>query len=940
MNVDDDLPREVRVSPVHEILQQSRTTGNHFTHVSMVHPNGTFNIHRQLIEDFWSAYCDEIEQQHSTAMIEDEKDPIVYGIAEKAGMIMPVLVDLDIKLPFTEDMDVRHLYSEDELKQVVELYQTALSSIIKGNVAEEKPHLLRCFVLEKPAYRVVSGDHEFIKSGFHLHFPYTFLQRDHHEMHLLPYVMEKMGFRKIFHHLGIDPKKLVDPSYLRNPWLLYGSRKDGPNMSSYRLTKVYDHFMREMTLEQALAEFRLYDVKEDLIPHQGRELYYLPRILSIQLVTQTEVCEMKPNLPVHHLIMPRIDRRNREIVAKNMTQELEKAKQFLDVMSPDRASNYSDWMQIGWALCNISEKSDAGLALWIQFSERWQHYKDDTECISKWTTQFEVREGGVSIGTLSHFAKVDNPVEHKKIVQQYSKPFLDQSLQGSHNDLAKALFQRYGQEFVCASLKPETWYYYTQHRWEKMEDGIFLRKKISDEMVQVFLEMRVKLVEQSNSTVHATQGVKSPHIVHLQDQIKLVDRMISNLKNTTFKTSVMRECRDEFYNKDFLNRLDKNAWLIGFRNGVYDLQENIFRPGLPEDYLSLQMPIDYVEYQEHDQAVQDVHDFFVKIFPDRDIRLFFLDVSSEVFVGGNKRKHVYFWSGEGDNGKSVTQLFFEKMFGQYAIKLPTSLVVGKRTGSSQATPELARAGNGVRWAILQEPDKRDVLNIGIIKELSGNDSFFARGLFEAGREIEPMFKLAVICNDPPSIPYSDKATWNRIRVIPFESTFTDDPPATWEEQLAQKRFPKDPHFDKKIPAMIRAFAWVLLNHRKKNPTFVEPRRVRLATDLYRLKNDCYQQFMEENVVKDGSSRIILTDIYEAFKSWYREGFPGEKVPVKGEVKEYFSRKWGDPERGMVWKGYRLSMLEDELQAGTAMVITDQQLEKPLSDEELSSIPLP
>ena len=39
--------------------------------------------------------------------------------------------------------------------------------------------------------------------------------------------------------------------------------------------------------------------------------------------------------------------------------------------------------------------------------------------------------------------------------------------------------------------------------------------------------------------------------------------------------------------------------------------------------------------------------------------------------------------------------------------------------------------------------------IGILKELSGNDTFYARGLFQNGAEIEPMFKLVVICNDPP-----------------------------------------------------------------------------------------------------------------------------------------------------------------------------------------------
>ena len=105
----------------------------------------------------------------------------------------------------------------------------------------------------------------------------------------------------------------------------------------------------------------------------------------------------------------------------------------------------------------------------------------------------------------------------------------------------------------------------------------------------------------------------------------------------------------------------------------------------------------------------------------------------------------------------------------YSVKLPTSLIVGKRTQASAACPELVRAGNGVRWCITR-PDKKDILNIGILKELSGNDTFFARGLYKEGSEITPMFKLVLICNDPPQVPYSDKATWDRIRVLPFEST--------------------------------------------------------------------------------------------------------------------------------------------------------------------------
>lgn len=890
-----------------DILNHSRTMGNYHTHVSMVHPKGSFNIHRKIIEQFWDAYC--------TALSEEE-EKFVFGIAEKLSLCIPVLVDVDIKVPFTEDMNVKRLYTKPQLENVVGIYHTVLRKILKD---PQSKHFI-CFVLEKPAYRVTSGDHEFIKSGFHLHFPYVFMQKQDHETHLLPRVIQEMKNRNIFENLGIDSSKVIDPAYLKAPWLLYGSRKDGVDMRPYELNRVYNEEMDEVTLEEALAEFKLFDVDENEIPLKDRELFLLPRILSVQPGANQEVCEVRTGLPIRQSLAPKTDQRNHELAVKNMSQSLEKAKRLIDIMSSERAANYSDWMTIGWALCNISEKSDTGLALWINFSQRWDHYKDETECVNKWTNQFDTRDTGVTLGTLHHFAKTDNPIEYKKLILEEADVFIRQSLEGSHNDLAKALVARYGNDYVCASLKPESWFHYICHRWEKMEDGIFLRKKISEDMVEVYTDKKNEILDKVKQCINQADAAM------MQGQAKLFIKMIANLKNNSFKTNVMKECRDEFYQKDFLNLLDKNPWIIGFRNGVYDLKENRFRPGIPEDYLSLQMPIDYVEFNHDDQAVLDVHDFFVKIFPDADIRKYFLDISSEVFVGGNKRKHVYFWSGEGDNGKSVTQLFFEKMFGPYAIKLPTSLVVGKRTGSSQASPELARAGNGVRWAILQEPDKKDVLNIGILKELSGNDSFFARNLFEPGREIEPMFKLTVICNDPPSIPYSDKATWNRIRVIPFESTFTDNPPDTPEEQLAQKRFPKDPHFDKKIPNMIRAFAWVLLNHRKSNPTFVEPDKVKWATLQYKKKNDCYQQFLDENITKDDNARLNLGDLYASFKDWYKEGFPGNNVPSRADVKDSFLRIWGEPDRLGAWKGFRLTTLEDKMETGEVMVLTDKDLQ--------------
>ena len=56
--------------------------------------------------------------------------------------------------------------------------------------------------------------------------------------------------------------------------------------------------------------------------------------------------------------------------------------------------------------------------------------------------------------------------------------------------------------------------------------------------------------------------------------------------------------------------------------------------------------------------------------------------------------------------------------------------------------------------IVQEPNNGDRINIGMLKELSGNDSFYARGLHKDPIDINPMFKLVMICNKPPLIENS------------------------------------------------------------------------------------------------------------------------------------------------------------------------------------------
>ena len=52
--------------------------------------------------------------------------------------------------------------------------------------------------------------------------------------------------------------------------------------------------------------------------------------------------------------------------------------------------------------------------------------------------------------------------------------------------------------------------------------------------------------------------------------------------------------------KSFYESLDSNLNFIGFINGVYDLEKEIFRDGLPDDMISNTTGIEYIAYDEKD----------------------------------------------------------------------------------------------------------------------------------------------------------------------------------------------------------------------------------------------------------------------------------------------------------------------------------------------------
>lgn len=876
-----------------------RRTQDRATHTSMIDPRGKFSITGVDQDTFMDMYCTESSQADG-----------VFGITELTSMntVLPVLVDADIKKEVKRGDPCTPLHNPEFVLKLVHTYQHVLREIVADELTEDD---LLCVVLQKEPYMDEKPNKIYLKHGFHLHFPKLFIDRTKQETELIPRVKLEWKKNVSQNEFNLNIDKVIDASYCRGPWLLYRGRKS-EDKEPYLISFVVDGD----GVSHDDWRYHLMNVHVEKSDKSNIELtwdnidYHLPRILSISSVgKECYIRDIREDLfPIHSNMMQRQNDIHQQLNNNRVTMlgqghhrnedEAEMVDKLLEILADFRAEERNEWMNVGWCLFNIFHGSDEGLEKWIRFSQRSPDNFNYDVCRYEWS---KMTKRDMTIASLKFMARTDNHHKYNDIMKSFMKPFLESSmkLKGSHNDLAKALKEKHEDKYACASIKDRLWYEYSNHGWNRIDEGITLRMRISDELVHAFQEILTDLCNRYSKAEEDEQAM-------FKKKVDNCMKIIGSLKCTNFKTNVMRECMEVFYKSTFLQELDTNPFLFTFTNGVYDLKTHHFRDGRPSDMNSIRAPIRYRDdlHADHPEVAR-VRVFFEQIFPDKTVRDYFLNVSCQVFVGGNHSKIFQVWTGEGDNGKSVMQSLFEKMLGPFSIKLPTSLIIGKRTQSSAACPELVRAGNGVRFAMLQEPDQKDTINVGILKELSGNDSFFARGLYKEGSEITPMFKLVLICNEPPKLPHNDKATWNRVRVIPFESVFSDNAPEDPDEQVRQKVFPKDPQFGNKVSSMAEAFAWLLLDHLKRNPRVgVEPEKVKLATENYRRKNDVYRQFVEDIIeLEKGAVGVTVQQLYNQFKEWFRDGC-NSALPPRDDFREYMTKIIGEPVYG-IWKDVRI-----------------------------------
>ena len=579
--------------------------------------------------------------------------------------------------------------------------------------------------------------------------------------------------------------------------------------------------------------------------------------------------------------------------------------------------SYTKWIKVGMALHNTKPEL---FLTWLKFS--CQENCRDTlkgvngkfdwrmvpELYAQWNG-FAYNPEGLTYRSIMYWSKNDASEKYDAIRKETVDFFIDQTIQtATEFDLAAVLFNMYKDRFVCVSIKHKIWYEYINHRWHETDSGTNLRLALSKDMHKIYFDRTLEITNKAHTL--GDQG--DPAREKLMKTSQKITDICTLLKKTMSKQNIMREACELFYDKDFLSKLDRNAYLLCFNNGVVDFKQKIFRKGQPDDFLSKCTNIDYTP-NKAPAILKEINDFMAQLFPVKELETYMWDHLASCLIGVNTNQTFHVYKGSGRNGKSALTSLMSKSMGSYKGTVPITLITSKRNGIGSTSSEVAQL-DGIRYAVMQEPSKGDRINEGTMKEMTGGtDPIQARALFKDTVTFIPQFKLVVCTNTDFENTSNDDGTWRRMRYIDFMSKFLDNPfqDEKFPRSECPYQFPLDKKLEERFEVWAPVFMSMLVARTYENQGLVKDcHSVMANSDKHREGQDYFMGFAKNKLRQKEGGQLKATELYEEFKKWYQINY-GKDIPKGKELKEFMDKRYGMSVKG-TWHNIEfISEFEDQ-----------------------------
>lgn len=518
--------------------------------------------------------------------------------------------------------------------------------------------------------------------------------------------------------------------------------------------------------------------------------------------------------------------------------------QLVDMLSSQRASDYSTWRDVIFSLKN-TEYSDRMLELCHEFSKKGYNY--DARSVTKKFYGGLPRGKALSIKSLYYWAKQDSPTKYLQIKSK-DKSIENQLFLGSNASIADLFYELNPHKYIFSSV--EGWYMLQENNtWlatgsKEIKSIPNILNTIRDECKNILANVITNQRSTGDDTNYKSLG----------DTLK-------KISSSSFIKGTAEFLQGKYYIKDIENKFNENRDLLAFNNGVFNTKTFEFLKTEPEDYITITTGYDYRPATESEKT--KVKQFLSKIFPSEPVLNYILKALSTSLSGHNSYEFFHIFTGTGANGKSLLMDLCKLVLGEYFKTISVSYLTKDNDGKDKTLPELVLT-RYARMLVASEPEERDRFQTSFMKTITGNDEISCRGLYGKPIKFVPQFKLWILANDVPKFTKYDNGIERRTRCVHFPTRFVVNPRNENEEK-------RDEFLKEKI---VKDESWrygllgLLIDALKslQGNTLEMPKEVEEFTEMYLLENNPVGAWIKKYYERTNNKNDIIqiTEFYNQF----------------------------------------------------------------------------
>ena len=353
------------------------------------------------------------------------------------------------------------------------------------------------------------------------------------------------------------------------------------------------------------------------------------------------------------------------------------------------------------------------------------------------------------------------------------------------------------------------------------------------------------------------------------NEIKAINQAVKYLLSHSGKENVLSEAQHlkPIHEADF----DNDDYLLNTASGVLNLQTGEIlkwdkkylmtkyidielKNGYPEKYMTFLNQI----YQGNDELIDYVN------------RLF-----AYCLTGSTKEQEMYFFAGDGANGKSVLFDLMERIWGDYASTASADLLIDKNM-QNNCKSELATL-KGVRMVFASELDANSKLKMSMVKNITGGTKIVAKFLYKNEFTYRPKYKVLLATNHMPRITEDDNGSMRRIKKIDHLRVFKKEEQDKYLiEKLYTERGEILNYLFMQCPEVI-------------SKGLATPSCVEMSVGNFFKSEDVFERWLDE-CTEPSNEGEFSSRLFEAYREWLQDN--NEMWHYKNTTTNGFGRKLG------------------------------------------------